>query len=420
MIPQFQILRPLPQTEAAPPIGQGVAGVEFADIFTMEDEAPIKAEPAIDTITPNLLQVMILAMPPASRPTADQHAFVTESSADLLPPVSTDQTQSAALSPITTSAIDTSAPNVPELDVWEIGAMPCLPNLPMQPPADTAAPAIDQNLSSAAPRADVPTDMLQLLPEQKEPSAVASAVAVTEAKITSQAVPSLQQLATLARAITEQETVAMIKTAEEQAIQIAHDLSVQKDDTTGSADSNLPEPFDADLLISETVRPEANQTKITLIPTSTANLAQVAPSTTLPLLHASPEAVASMIIAHTTRPESGPVEVILNPQELGHLRFMIRHDGDQVNVILTVERPDTLDLIRRHVEQLLGDLRQAGFADATLSFGQWQQSGGGENSQTPLLLDEQTPPSLPDSVFSPTQPWPSRSDLGGHGLNLRL
>ena len=390
MIPQFQTLRPLSQTEAAPQIGQGVADVEFADIFTMEDEAQTKAEPAIDTIMPNLLQVMILAMPPANRPTADQHAFVTESSADLLPPVSTDQTQSAALSPITTSAIDTSAPDVPELDVREIGATPSLPNLPMQPTADTAVPAIDQNLSSAAPRADVLTDMLQLLPEQKEPSAVASAVAVTDAKITSQAVPSLQQLATLARAITEQETVATIKAAEEQASQIAHDLSVQKDDTTGSADSNLPEPFDADFLISETVRPEANQTKITLIPPSTANL------------------------------ESGPVEVILNPQELGHLRFMIRHDGDQVKVILTVERPDTLDLIRRHVEQLLADLRQAGFADATLSFGQWQQSGGGENRQTPLLLDEQTPPSLPDSVFSPTQPWPSRSDLGGHGLNLRL
>ncbi|HCZ00356.1 MAG: hypothetical protein A3D16_06150 [Rhodobacterales bacterium RIFCSPHIGHO2_02_FULL_62_130] len=420
MIPQFQTLRPLSQTEAAPQIGQGVADVEFADIFTMEDEAQTKAEPAIDTIMPNLLQVMILAMPPANRPTADQHAFVTESSADLLPPVSTDQTQSAALSPITTSAIDTSAPDVPELDVREIGATPSLPNLPMQPTADTAVPAIDQNLSSAAPRADVLTDMLQLLPEQKEPSAVASAVAVTDAKITSQAVPSLQQLATLARAITEQETVATIKAAEEQASQIAHDLSVQKDDTTGSADSNLPEPFDADFLISETVRPEANQTKITLIPPSTANLAQVAPPTTPPLLHASPEAVASMIIAHTTRPESGPVEVILNPQELGHLRFMIRHDGDQVKVILTVERPDTLDLIRRHVEQLLADLRQAGFADATLSFGQWQQSGGGENRQTPLLLDEQTPPSLPDSVFSPTQPWPSRSDLGGHGLNLRL
>src|SRR3989338_499659 len=127
MIPQFQTLRPLSQTEAAPQIGQGVADVEFADIFTMEDEAQTKAEPAIDTIMPNLLQVMILAMPPANRPTADQHAFVTESSADLLPPVSTDQTQSAALSPITTSAIDTSAPDVPELDVREIGATPRSP-----------------------------------------------------------------------------------------------------------------------------------------------------------------------------------------------------------------------------------------------------------------------------------------------------
>lgn len=153
-------------------------------------------------------------------------------------------------------------------------------------------------------------------------------------------------------------------------------------------------------------------------------LLQTAPNTPLSHLPAAspqsvaPENLATLLTDYATTPDSGPVEVVLNPQELGKLRFEIQQNGDQVKVILTVERPETLDLMRRHGEQLLSDLRQSGFQDATLSFGQWgAQDHPDQTAQLPPD-DLSAPAATP--AFAPAPLWPARTDLGGQGLNLRL
>ncbi len=125
--------------------------------------------------------------------------------------------------------------------------------------------------------------------------------------------------------------------------------------------------------------------------------------------------------------QSGPVELVLSPAELGQLRFEIQHRGDQVQIVLSAERPETLDLLRRNSEQLLADLRNAGFAGASLAFGGW---GAGQNAgANPQELDQgseggggndaaQFPSSPPsqNAAFERAQSYldPSRS------LNLRL
>ena len=125
--------------------------------------------------------------------------------------------------------------------------------------------------------------------------------------------------------------------------------------------------------------------------------------------------------------QSGPVELVLSPAELGQLRFEIHHRGDQVQIVLSAERPETLDLLRRNSEQLLADFRNAGFAGASLAFGGW---GAGQNAGTnPQELDQgsqggggndaaQIPSSPPsqNAAFARAQSYldPSRS------LNLRL
>ena len=43
----------------------------------------------------------------------------------------------------------------------------------------------------------------------------------------------------------------------------------------------------------------------------------------------------------------------------------------QLHLIVTCERAETLDLMRRHAEQLLQDLRASGFSGSTLDFAQW-------------------------------------------------
>ena len=69
------------------------------------------------------------------------------------------------------------------------------------------------------------------------------------------------------------------------------------------------------------------------------------------------------------------MNLTLNPEELGRLRFEMTTMGERVHISLFVERGETMDLVRRNVDQLLSDLRQSGFGQASLSFGNWSQRG---------------------------------------------
>ncbi len=84
--------------------------------------------------------------------------------------------------------------------------------------------------------------------------------------------------------------------------------------------------------------------------------------------------------ALVTQSENGMVEVVLDPEELGRLRLSMQPDGETIRVHLIAERGETLDLMRRHATQLMRELVEAGYEDASLSFGSWQGHG---SDQTP-------------------------------------
>jgi len=133
--------------------------------------------------------------------------------------------------------------------------------------------------------------------------------------------------------------------------------------------------------------------------------------------HSLPPKVAGSVaegVRRTTRDE--PIELLLDPVELGKVRFEMTTTGDRVQVNLSVERPETLELLRRNLDSLRSELGAAGFDASTLSFGQW--SGGREDATpaaTPLI------PFGDDLVANglPAQPNPSRS-TADQGLDLRL
>lgn len=97
-----------------------------------------------------------------------------------------------------------------------------------------------------------------------------------------------------------------------------------------------------------------------------------------------PPAASAALVAQARAGEAGPVTVTLSPDELGTLRFEMHGRGEAIHVALVVERPETLDLLRRHAEQLAGEFRQAGFAGASFSFsgGQAGPGGGAERRGT--------------------------------------
>ncbi len=86
---------------------------------------------------------------------------------------------------------------------------------------------------------------------------------------------------------------------------------------------------------------------------------------------------------------SGTIDVRLNPEELGQLKISFTQTDSGLNVVVHAERPDTLDLVRRHVDLLTQDLRLLGYGDISLDFGapgsgqsETQGDTGTRNQQT--------------------------------------
>jgi flagellar hook-length control protein FliK len=111
----------------------------------------------------------------------------------------------------------------------------------------------------------------------------------------------------------------------------------------------------------------------------------------------------------------GRAELILEPAELGRLRFDIVTQGDKVQINLAVERPETLTLLRNHADELRQEFRDAGFTGGTLNFSQWGQQEEGK-APPELAQGDITPQDL-----MPTEPAPaSRPRTASDGLDLRL
>ena len=111
------------------------------------------------------------------------------------------------------------------------------------------------------------------------------------------------------------------------------------------------------------------------------------------------------------------VELTLDPVELGKLRFEIITTHDRTQINLSVERADTLDLLRRHADILRAEFREAGFDGASLNFSQWTRQGNEQSGGQTLMRDfeaDDPTPSKPDVV-------PQRNNnSAGQGLDLRL
>lgn len=62
------------------------------------------------------------------------------------------------------------------------------------------------------------------------------------------------------------------------------------------------------------------------------------------------------------------MELRLQPEELGRVSMTMTQDGAGLSVALAADRPETMDLIRRHIDLLAEDLRRLGYATVSFSF----------------------------------------------------
>ena len=80
-----------------------------------------------------------------------------------------------------------------------------------------------------------------------------------------------------------------------------------------------------------------------------------------------PRAIAAQII-EAMRAGTGIVDVTLWPEELGRLTLSLAAQESAMSVTVAADRPETLELIRRHMDVLLEEARSAGFSDVAFGF----------------------------------------------------
>ncbi len=120
--------------------------------------------------------------------------------------------------------------------------------------------------------------------------------------------------------------------------------------------------------------------------------------------------LAAQLIHSLPQRSDGMTEIALSPDELGHVRVTLQTDSqnpDRMIVMLNFERAETLDLFRRHADQLAEALQDAGYSGVNIGFG---QSYGNDSSGR---ADQ--PPGLPEPDRSDPNPSPPTPSLGLSG-----
>ncbi|MEZ5910883.1 MAG: flagellar hook-length control protein FliK [Paracoccaceae bacterium] len=66
----------------------------------------------------------------------------------------------------------------------------------------------------------------------------------------------------------------------------------------------------------------------------------------------------------------GRIDLALSPKELGKVQITLAHDGNTVAITVAADRPETLELLRRHASELAREMIDIGYSGASFAFNQ--------------------------------------------------
>lgn len=112
---------------------------------------------------------------------------------------------------------------------------------------------------------------------------------------------------------------------------------------------------------------------------------------------------------------AGRIEITLDPPELGRVEIAIDVAEQSLRATLSAERPVTGDLIRRHLDMLNAQFREAGFSDVDLSYAGHQ--GDRPDRQTPAGAAVVSQPETPVDVQTRR---PAAAMAGSTRIDIRL
>ncbi|AXI48610.1 hypothetical protein C1J03_22985 [Sulfitobacter sp. SK012] len=107
-----------------------------------------------------------------------------------------------------------------------------------------------------------------------------------------------------------------------------------------------------------------------------------------------PTQVGRQIASALSNAQNKPVELALNPVELGRVRMTIASEDGGIVVHILAERADTLELMRRNIGQLGQEFQALGYESIAFSFGEGETQDGNRSADDnkgfphgPELLD---------------------------------
>lgn len=123
----------------------------------------------------------------------------------------------------------------------------------------------------------------------------------------------------------------------------------------------------------------------------------------------------TQLAQHIARAPAGETEVRLAPEELGRVKMVISQTDVGLHIAMSAEKPETLELMRRHETLLLRDLEQLGYENASLSY----QDGGGALPPAKSETEEQSEPDVVGASGAADDRHPRPAARAG-GLDLRV
>lgn len=92
--------------------------------------------------------------------------------------------------------------------------------------------------------------------------------------------------------------------------------------------------------------------------------------------------IATTLAGTTASPDrAAPLEIALDPPELGNLRISVRQADDGIFLTVTIDRPETLELMRRHAGLLAQEFQRQGLDASGFSFAGGDGRTGAEHGQ---------------------------------------
>jgi len=117
--------------------------------------------------------------------------------------------------------------------------------------------------------------------------------------------------------------------------------------------------------------------------------------------------IALQLAQATPTSAPGTTEITLNPEELGRVRMSLSITDGALTLTIAADRPETTDMMRRHIDQLAQSYRQLGFADMAFNFTESSQRDHAPEASEPdpnAVDPTQQDPSAGETIQPKVQP----------------